>query len=212
MKLYHHYKNKPYIYVGLARHSETLEEMVIYETRYENASGRVWVRPKDMFFEKVELNGKPTARFKEIQLKIVSKSDVTDADIDMIASLVEGILGEWDSQRFHSTYCQQNKFRLWMAYVEDQPAGFKIGFELNQNEFYSWLGGVLPEFRGLGIAGDLMVAQHEWCRKQGYLKIGTKTKNQFKSMLILNIKNGFEIIGTEATDKGDLKILMEKKL
>ena len=41
MKLYHHYKNKPYTYLGLARHSETLEEMVIYETRYENDRGKV---------------------------------------------------------------------------------------------------------------------------------------------------------------------------
>ncbi len=33
MKLFRHYKNKPYKYIGTAKHSETLEDMVIYETR-----------------------------------------------------------------------------------------------------------------------------------------------------------------------------------
>jgi hypothetical protein len=42
MKLYNHYKNKPYKYIGEAKHSETLEDVVIYETRYENKIGKLW--------------------------------------------------------------------------------------------------------------------------------------------------------------------------
>lgn len=212
MKLYHHYKNKPYTFIGIARHSETLEEMVIYETRYENDRGKVWVRPKQMFFESIELNGKSTPRFKEIPLKIATTTDITEADIDIIAPLFEKSFGQWDSKWFYSTFNKHRKFHLAIAYVEDQPVGFKIGYERDQNEFYSWLGGVLPEYRGLGIAGDLMAVQHEWCKKQGYSKVGTKTQNRFKAMLMLNIKNGFEIIGTDLEDKDGMKILMEKKL
>ncbi len=212
MKLYHHYKNNPYTYVGLARHSETLEEMVIYETRYENAQGKVWVRPKQMFFESIELNGKSTPRFKEIPLEITMTTDVTEADINIIAPLIEKSFGQWDSKWFYSTFNQHKKFHLAIAYIENLPVGFKIGYERDQNEFYSWLGGVLPEYRGLSIAKDLMAAQHDWCRKQGYAKIGTKTQNRFKAMLMLNIKNGFEIIGTDPTDKDGMKILMEKKI
>ncbi|MBL7670806.1 MAG: DUF1653 domain-containing protein [Bdellovibrionaceae bacterium] len=85
MKLYHHYKNKPYTYIGLARHSETLEEMVIYETRYENDQGRVWVRPKQMFFESIDHDGKPIPRFKKISLNITTTTDVIESDINVIA-------------------------------------------------------------------------------------------------------------------------------
>jgi GNAT superfamily N-acetyltransferase len=212
MKLYQHYKIKPYTYVGLARHSETLEEMVIYETRYENSHGKVWVRPKEMFFESIELNGKIIPRFKEIQLRVKTITNVTDADIQTISPLVEKSFGEWDSKWFYSTFSQNKKFHLVIGYVDEQAVGFKMGYEQNQFEFYSWLGGVIPEYRGLGIAGDLMAEQHRWCREQGYSKIKTKTQNRFMPMLILNLKNGFEIIGVDPTDKEGLKIIMEKKI
>ncbi|PIT98663.1 MAG: hypothetical protein COT74_13245 [Bdellovibrionales bacterium CG10_big_fil_rev_8_21_14_0_10_45_34] len=103
MKLYHHYKNKPYTYVGLARHSETLEEMVIYETRYDNDRGRVWVRPKQMFFESLQVGGQLVPRFKEIPLKINSIIDVTESDINIIAPLMAESFGEWNRIRPHGS-------------------------------------------------------------------------------------------------------------
>jgi len=212
MKLFNHYKNKPYKYVGLAKHSETLEDMVIYETRFENKLGKLWVRPKEMFFESIEINGVQTPRFKEIPLRITTKNDVTEADIEIITSLFEKFFGQWDSKWFYSTFNKHKKFHLAFAYIENQPVGFKIGYERDQKEFYSWLGGVLPEYRGLGIARELMVVQHEWCRKQGYSKISTKTQNRFQSMLILNIKFGFEICGFYMSDEGGPKIILEKCL
>lgn len=62
--LYQHYKGKNYIVRDLARHSETLEWMVVYECLYENEAGKVWVRPKVMFEEEVEVNGKFIPRFR----------------------------------------------------------------------------------------------------------------------------------------------------
>ena len=46
---YRHYKDKPYRALGLCRHSETLEELVLYEALYPNELGSLWVRPKEMF-------------------------------------------------------------------------------------------------------------------------------------------------------------------
>lgn len=64
MKRYQHYKGNTYKLIGIAKHSETLEEMVVYQAEYgDNA---IWVRPKDMFFEKVEVDGKLVDRFKEV--------------------------------------------------------------------------------------------------------------------------------------------------
>ncbi|MFA5188971.1 MAG: DUF1653 domain-containing protein [Patescibacteria group bacterium] len=61
---YKHYKGKDYQVIGLARHSETLEELVVYQALY--AKKQIWVRPVKMFLEKVEVNGKNVPRFKFI--------------------------------------------------------------------------------------------------------------------------------------------------
>jgi len=61
---YRHYKGKEYNVIGTAKHSETLEELVVYETLYENDLSKLWVRPLKMFTEMVEVNGKQTPRFE----------------------------------------------------------------------------------------------------------------------------------------------------
>lgn len=58
---YRHYKGKDYEVLGVARHSETLEEMVVYRALYGERD--IWVRPLRMFFEKVEIDGKKIPRF-----------------------------------------------------------------------------------------------------------------------------------------------------
>jgi hypothetical protein len=65
---YRHYKGKNYEVIGLARHSETLEELVVYKALYESEFGKdsLWVRPKAMFLEKVIVNGKEVDRFEFI--------------------------------------------------------------------------------------------------------------------------------------------------
>jgi hypothetical protein len=61
---YRHYKGLEYEVIGVARHSETLEPLVVYRPLY-NASG-LWVRPHAMFFEDVVIEGKRQARFSKI--------------------------------------------------------------------------------------------------------------------------------------------------
>lgn len=212
MELYHHYKNKPYKYVGLARHSETLEEMVIYETRYENDNGKVWVRPKGMYFESIELNGKTTPRFKKIPLAVIETTNVSDTEVSAITPIIHSALGGYDQTKFHSTLSSHKKFHLATAFIDDQAVGFKLGYEQNHQMFYSWLGGIIPEYRGIGVASDLMNCQHEWCRKAGYTKIQTKTQTRNRDMLVLNLRHGFEVIGTHDADAEGLKVIMEKSL
>ena len=63
--LYEHYKGKPYEVIGVARHSETLEELVVYKALYETEFGEesLWVRPKDMFLETITIDNKVVPRF-----------------------------------------------------------------------------------------------------------------------------------------------------
>jgi hypothetical protein len=58
---YRHYKGGEYEVVGVARHSETLEPLVVYRPLY-NETG-LWVRPYDMFFGSIELDGRLQPRF-----------------------------------------------------------------------------------------------------------------------------------------------------
>lgn len=62
---YEHYKGKPYRVLAIARHSETLEEMVVYQQLYGEEG--VWVRPLGMFQEAVEVDGKVIPRFRHIE-------------------------------------------------------------------------------------------------------------------------------------------------
>jgi hypothetical protein len=61
---YRHYKGLEYEVIGVARHSETLEPLVVYRPLY-NASG-LWVRPHAMFFGDVVIEGQRRARFAKV--------------------------------------------------------------------------------------------------------------------------------------------------
>ena len=61
---YRHFKGNEYEVIGIARHSETLEEMVVYRALYDDAG--IWVRPAEMWNETVERNGKAFQRFTYI--------------------------------------------------------------------------------------------------------------------------------------------------
>ncbi len=60
---YTHYKGKQYEVIGIAKHSETLEEMVVYKALYQTEGKNLWVRPLKMFTETVVIEGKEIARF-----------------------------------------------------------------------------------------------------------------------------------------------------
>lgn len=62
---YEHYKGKPYRVLAVARHSETLEEMVVYQQQY--GEGGIWVRPMGMFLETIEVEGKTVPRFRYLE-------------------------------------------------------------------------------------------------------------------------------------------------
>jgi cupin 2 domain-containing protein len=62
---YGHYKGNEYTVIGTARHSETLEELVVY--RQEYGEHGLWVRPKQMFSETVTVDGREVPRFQFLE-------------------------------------------------------------------------------------------------------------------------------------------------
>ena len=63
---YRHFKGNEYEVLAVARHSETLEPMVVYRALY--GEGGVWVRPLDMFLDTVTRDGVTAPRFEEIDI------------------------------------------------------------------------------------------------------------------------------------------------
>jgi hypothetical protein len=64
--LYKHYKGNLYEVIGIARHSETLEELVVYKATYQKEGENLWVRPLAMFLETFVIDGVERKRFEKI--------------------------------------------------------------------------------------------------------------------------------------------------
>lgn len=107
---------------------------------------------------------------------------------------------------------EKKNLLIFVALNGERVVGFKMGYEYTDDTFYSWLGGVHSDFRGKGIASELMRRQHELVKSFGYTKIRTISRNKRREMLLLNIKVGFDIIETFVSGKGTHKIVLEKEL
>ncbi len=99
---------------------------------------------------------------------------------------------------------------ILIAYAGQKPVGFKVGYQ-KEDYFYSWMGGVIPAYRGMGIARLLAARQEDWVKKKGYKELVFKTRNQHKGMLIFALKNGFNIVGfTPKEEELTNRILLRK--
>jgi len=67
---YKHFKGNFYEVIGVARDSETDEELVVYKALYDSpefGNNALWVRPKSMFLEEIEKDGKKMPRFSFVE-------------------------------------------------------------------------------------------------------------------------------------------------
>lgn len=128
-------------------------------------------------------------------------------EITALHRLIFGGPGHWLEQ-----LNRQETAWTYVASVDNRVVGYKIGYALDSQIFYSWLGGVHPDHRKLGIASELMRRQHEELKEIGYEIVRTKTMNKWRGMLLLNIQTGFDVLKTEIDPRGQLKIVLEKKL
>jgi predicted GNAT superfamily acetyltransferase len=134
-------------------------------------------------------------------------------DWDDLLTVVATIFSSDREQQAAELRYQQARgpVQVWLAETEGKIVGCKLGYERKPGHYYSWLGGVEEAFRGHGTAAELMRRQHAWCQRQGYQRIRTQTYNQWRTMLLLNLRMEFDIVGTMQGAHG-LVIVLEKKL
>ncbi len=109
---------------------------------------------------------------------------------------------------------QKVKHLILTAYLKEKPVGFKIGYETESKQnFYSWIGGVLPKYRKFSIAQNLMAYQEQWVKRHGYLRIIVKTRIKHMAMIQLLEKNDYVKMSTiPFNPEQETRILFEKKL
>lgn len=101
---------------------------------------------------------------------------------------------------------------ILVAYDAEIPVGFKVGYA-RDDYFYSWMGGVLPTHRRLGVARQLAEAQEAWARQREYNRLVFKTRNEHKKMLLFALGRGFDIIGFQESERIEThRILLQKWL
>ena len=95
-----------------------------------------------------------------------------------------------------------------------KTVGFKIGYDrFHDGSFYSWRGGVLPEYRQRGVATSLAEIQEKWAEEMSYNKIKMITWKKHKAMIRFSLHRGFKITGgTSKNPASESRVWMEKSL
>lgn len=123
---------------------------------------------------------------------------IPDAALQSAGAIMRACFNAADAEDdFEQRVAEKHKPLLILAELDTEPVGFKLGFELSRGVFTSWLGGTLPSHHRQGIATAMLRAQHAWVARNGYHTLLTESANRFRGMVILNLLEGFEIVGTE---------------
>ena len=101
-----------------------------------------------------------------------------------------------------------------VAHYKEALVDLKAGYPRGEKgTFYSWMGGVLPNYRRKGIAQRLAEEQEQWAKDQGYSHIWFKTRNRNRAMIIFALNNRFAITDVQPQKKvQDYRILMKKRI
>ncbi|NMH66685.1 GNAT family N-acetyltransferase [Shewanella salipaludis] len=149
-----------------------------------------------------------------IEIEVITQIDA--AQLSLLGDLCAQI-PEFDSPRSHEEYSERlppRRSLLLLAKIQGEPAGFKLGYALDDNTFYSWLGGVLPDFRQLGLGKALLTCQEDWARTRGYRNIQVKSRNRFPAMLCMLLSQQYRVtsLQTDARDTLDNRLTLNKNI
>lgn len=135
-------------------------------------------------------------------------------EIGIVADLYNRVMSpQRDESFFKRRFQGRYSVNLMVAIVEKQHSGFIVGFELMPSTYFTWLVGVLPEFRRAGIGTQLCQAQCAWARDHQYAILRFECLNQHRPMLQLAIRENFDIIGIRwDTATGNNVVIFEKDL
>lgn len=152
-----------------------------------------------------------TEKNNDFQFQLIAGVPNKD-QLNTLLTLYKTIFIDARSEFFKERLFNKQQVLAIIAFKNKGAIGFKIGYKYNRTTFYSWVGGVTKNYRNQGVARQLAQHQEHWAKNKGYSKLRTKSMNRFKSMMILNLKNGFDIKSVYTNDSGQTKIIFEKDI
>ncbi|MGF1847627.1 GNAT family N-acetyltransferase [Vibrio lentus] len=120
---------------------------------------------------------------------------VREGSLEEVVSVVEQIT-EFAKKESVASLTERLAGKTSLILVAEEAGvllGFKVGYELDENTFYSWFGGVSSLARNKGVAQAQLDVQEQWVKQQGYQQLKVKSRNQFPAMLRLLLRNGYLI-------------------
>ena len=133
--------------------------------------------------------------------------------IALLLPLCEAVFPDFDSDYLANRLRHVADPHLLLARREDGvPVGFKLGYRRGDSLFYSWLGGVAPEARRIGLAALIMERQHAEVRALGYCHVETRTRAANNPMILLNLRHGFHVAGFEVDAHGIPVVTQRKEM
>ncbi len=121
---------------------------------------------------------------------IIREGTLTEV-VEVVAEIEEFIVKE--NEQTLSERLEGKRHLILVAEQQGQILGFKIGYELDSDTFYSWFGGVSPKARKVGLAQKMLDEQESWVISKGYQQLKVKSRNQFPAMLRLLLRNNYLI-------------------
>jgi len=129
---------------------------------------------------------------------------MADAKIVAVGPGEIGLIGELynqvftpqqDEQFFRRRFQGRHNVSMLVALLDERPVGFIVGFELMPTTYFSWVCGVLADFRRTGVATQLMQAQQGLAQDHHYGTIRFECQNQHRPMLHVAIREGYDLVG-----------------
>lgn len=139
---------------------------------------------------------------------------VGPGEIGLITDLYNQVFSPGVNEEFfNNRFRGRHNISMLVAMVDDRHVGFIIGFELMPSTFFSWLCGVLPDLRRIGVATQLMHGQQAWAQEHQYAIMRFECQNQHRPMLHVAIREGYDLTGMRwDTATANNVVIFEKDL
>ncbi|MEQ9103009.1 MAG: GNAT family N-acetyltransferase [Imperialibacter sp.] len=126
---------------------------------------------------------------------------------------VPELVNPYEEPVYHERF-QDRPHLILVAEADGKIIGFKVGYDrYKDGSFYSWMGGLLPAYRGQGIYQQLTAAMEQWAAEKGYTHMLLKTRNKLKPMIRFCLSQGYYVSGfSEHTDPMESRIYFRKAL
>lgn len=128
---------------------------------------------------------------------------VREGNLDEVLKVHQNIIEfdeKYPSKDFFLDRYKSLEHVIIVAYCNDIPIGYIIGYKIDVNEFYCWLAGVDVNYRRNGALTLMVDYLKKWCIERRFKKISIKTRNKYRRMLTYLVNNNWNFESVEKKD------------